>query len=70
MTPIRGRGDRVHGKRKVRGRLMLKFPVPLVASLYAVWQGPDMLSAQEKPTPKMVLSEQLVNVKDVIEDEG
>ncbi len=41
--------------------------VSVVASLFVVWVAPDMLFAQEKGTPKMVLKEQLIDFKDVIE---
>jgi hypothetical protein len=50
-----------------RGNLPLKILLPLVASVFVVWVAPDMLFAQEKGTPKMVLKEQLIDFKDVIE---
>jgi hypothetical protein len=54
-------------KKKPRGNLLLKILASLVASLFLVWVAPDLLSAQEKGSPKMVLKEQLVDFKDVIE---
>jgi hypothetical protein len=67
MTLIRGRGDWVHSKKKPRVNLKLKILVSLVVSLFFFWLPADMLSAQEKGSSKMVLKEQLVDFKDVIE---
>jgi len=46
---------------------MRKVLVSMVVSLFLFWGAPDMLPAQEKGTPKMVLKEQLIDFKDVIE---
>ena len=54
-------------KKKPRGNLLLKILLSLVAGVFVVWMAPDLLSAQEKGSPKMVLKEQLVDFKDVIE---
>jgi hypothetical protein len=47
--------------------VILKILVSLVAGLFFFWVAPDLVSAQEKGSPKMVLKEQLVDFKDVIE---
>ena len=46
---------------------MGKILVFIVVSLFLFWRAPDALSAQEKGAPKMVLKEQLLDLKDVIE---
>ena len=46
---------------------MRKILVPVAVSVLVAWVAPDMISAQEKGTPKMVLNEQLIDFKDVIE---
>jgi hypothetical protein len=54
-------------KKKPRGNLPLKILVSLVVGFFVVWVAPDMISAQERGSPKMVLKEQLIDLKDVIE---
>ena len=46
---------------------MLKLVLSGIVSLFFFCMAPDMISAQTKDSPKMVLNEQLVDFKDVIE---
>ena len=47
--------------------MMLKLLISGIVGLSLFFVAPDMLFAQEKGTPKMVLKEQLIDFKDVIE---
>ena len=57
----------MHREKMWRGNLLLKILVSLVASLFFVRVAPCPAFAQAKGGPRMVLNEQLVDFRDVIE---